>query len=229
MVAKQKKPKNPNLGGSRPGAGRKPKGDMAGVEHEPRGPLQSRFPVHIDLFLKKGLPNLRSKNEYLALLGAFENGRERFGFRLVQYSVQRDHLHLIVEAKGQEALARGMQGLTIRIAKALNRAWKGRRGGVFSDRYTHRVLRTPREVRDALVDVLLNAKRHGLHLPQGVDYYSSGPWFDGWKQAIDSNQPARDVMARPGTWLLCTGWRRNGLISLEEQPPMDKEKRTWLR
>ena len=31
-----------------------------------------------------------------------------------------NHLHLIVEADGNEALSRAMQGLCIRIAKALN-------------------------------------------------------------------------------------------------------------
>ena len=94
---------------------------------------------------------------------AFTGGCERFGFRLVEYSVQNDHLHLIAEAEDQRCLSRGMQGLLIRIAKALNRLWE-RRGQVFRDRYHCRVLRTWWQVRNALRYVLNDALRHGLKL-----------------------------------------------------------------
>src|SRR5262245_39857104 len=113
-------------GGARPGAGRKPKGEVAGVRHASRAPLGSRFPAHVTVKLSRGLPRLRQKKEYAALRAAFAAGRERFGFRLVHYAVLNDHLHLLVEAHDRVALSRGLQGLLIRIAKALNRLWSRR-------------------------------------------------------------------------------------------------------
>ena len=93
-------------------------------------------------------------------------------------------MHMIVEAKNREQLSRGMQGLMVRMARALNRTWR-RCGSVFTDRYHDRILRTPREVRNALVYVLRNAARHGnFAYRDRPDAYSSGPWFGGWAGQI---------------------------------------------
>ena len=108
-----------------------------------------------------------------------------------------------------------MQGLLIRVARALNRAWR-RGGSIFSDRYADRILRTPREVRNALAYVLNNAKRHGI-FEAGVDAFSSGLWFEGWREARPSAS-ARTFLPRARTWLLNIGWRRWGLISLNTVP-----------
>jgi putative transposase len=104
--------------------------------------------------------------------------------------------------------------LLVRVARALNRLWR-RRGSVFPDRFHARAMRTPREVRAALVYVLQNARHHGLKL-LGMDPFSSGYWFDGWKEKprmVGSPQP---LAAR--SWLLREGWRRFGLIGLRECP-----------
>ena len=228
MVRKRKRTTQPQLpfrswGGVRSGAGRKPAaGARAGVPHRPRGKHEARCPVHVTVQLRKGLPRLRSKRVYAALRAAFAAGCDRFGFRLAHYSVQRDHIHMICEARERAALARGVQGLLIRVAKALNRLWN-RKGSVFADRYHDRPLRTPGEVRNALVYVLNNAKKHGLRLAQGLDHFASGWWFDGWKERVRTrNVPAPCPVALPRTWLLRGGWRRGGgrrgLIGLSEVP-----------
>ena len=145
----------------------------------------------------------------------FSAGCERFGFRLAHYSIQTTHLHLIAEASDRRALSRGMQGLLVRAARALNRAWT-RKGSVFFDRYHARALASPRQVRNALVYVLHNARRHGLSVA-GVDSYSSGPWFDGWKQHVSAAMRSfPGALAR--SWLLRQGWRKRGLISVDETP-----------
>ena len=146
---------------------------------------------------------------------AFSGGRERFGFRLAQYSIQTTHMHLVAEACDRRALSRGMQGLLVRAARALNRAW-ARKGAVFVDRFHARALTTPLEVRRALLYVLHNARHHGLRVA-GVDAYSSGPWFDGWAQRVVATRRALPcVPAR--AWLLRLGWRRHGLIRVDETP-----------
>jgi REP element-mobilizing transposase RayT len=171
--------------------------------------------VHVTARLLAGLPSLRRKEAYRAILRSFEAGAQRNGFRLTQYSVQSNHLHLIVEAPNREALSRGLQGLLIRVARAVNRAWQ-RSGSIFSDRYHDRILRTPKEVRNALAYVLNNAKRHGIY-EAGVDAFSSGLWFDGWREAKPSMR-VPSILPKARTWLLNIGWRRWGLISLNTVP-----------
>ncbi len=208
-------------GGRREGAGRKPKGDRAGVVHRTRPALASRFPVPITMRVVAGLPTLRARPCFTAIRNAFLAGREREGFRLAHYSVQSNHIHLIVEAKNAVSLSRGMQGLSIRIARAVNKAF-GRKGTLFADRYHAQILRTPRQVRNALRYVLLNARRHAsaraLGRTPALDRCSSAEHFDGWSarvipRALDEDQ--RPVV-RARTWLLSDGWRRHGLLSLCE-------------
>ena len=204
-------------GGARRGAGRKPNGSRAGVSHLVRSPLASRNPVHVTARLEKGLPGLRRDDAYQVLRRAFAAGSERFGFRLVHYTVMSNHLHLIVEAKSRQALSRGMQGLLIRVAKALNRLWE-RKGTVFADRYHGRILRTPREVRAALAYVLRNAAHHGLRFT-GVDPFSSGEDFDGWEKRPERGVTGPPpVLAKSRSYLLRSGWRRRRLIGFAEIP-----------
>ena len=73
---------------------------------------------------------------------------------------------MIVEAKDRDALGRGMKSIGSRLARAVNRVFK-RAGPVLADRYHVRVLRTPREVRNALAYVLLNARRHAANPQSG--------------------------------------------------------------
>lgn len=223
----RRKPKQGELpfkqwGGKRRGAGRKPNGRRAGASHRARAPLASRFPVHVNVKLKEGLPSLRRATERDALIAAFRAGAERFGFRLVHYAILRNHLHFLVEARDRRALSRGMQGLLIRVARGLNRVW-GRTGKVFADRFHDVILRTPQQVRKALVYVLQNAKKHRRALSQVVsrtlDAFASGLWFDGWRERprTPRSAPARPT-ADARTWLLNVGWRRRGLLSLEDAP-----------
>src|SRR5262245_15942934 len=107
-------------GGKRKGSGRKPKGEKAMHEHVPRPKRSRHEPVHVTMDLRVGLPSLRDEATRELLERAFFDGRERFGFRLVEYSIQTNHLHVIAEVEDSVALTRGMQGLTIRIAKRLN-------------------------------------------------------------------------------------------------------------
>jgi REP element-mobilizing transposase RayT len=204
-------------GGARRGAGRKPKAERAGVSHATRERVDARSPAHVTLKLCDGLANLRRRAECNAVMKALWAAKQRFGFRLVHFTVQVDHLHLIAEADDNRCLARGLQSLAIRVAKALNRLWR-RAGRVFAERYHVRLLRSPREVRRALAYVPCNANKHGG--PQaGIDPASSGRWFDGWREGrvkAPLDLPSPVTAAR--SWLLRLGWRRAGLIGVWEWP-----------
>ena len=217
--ARQLQLRFPEHGGKRKGAGRKPAGDRAGVPHRRREKVCAQHPLHVTVRRAEGLPGLRRVETVKALRGAFAKGCERFGFRLVHFSIQETHLHLIVEAEDERALARGMQGLLVRVARALNKQW-GRKGQVFPDRYHARVLGTPREVRRALCYVIHNAKKHGLRTLGGFDPFASGWWLDGWKERLEIvglESEARPV-ARARSWLMRAGWKRHGLLSVGERP-----------
>jgi REP element-mobilizing transposase RayT len=179
-----------------------------------------RHPVHVTLRAARRSPSLRKQTIFVALRRAVAN-TSREWFRVVQFSVQTDHVHLIAEAADKVALSRGITGLSIRLARAINRA-SYRKGNVFSDRYHSRALATPREVRHALVYVLLNFRKH-LHRSPGVDPASSGFWFAGWRLLPKTEPPgflSGDAIPvqPPRTWLARVGWRRHGLIAFHEQP-----------
>ncbi len=225
----KKKPQQGSLpfrqnGGRRAGAGRKPNGEKAGVSHGPRALLAARFPAHVTMKVLRGLPRLRSRREYAALRAAFTAGCDRHGFRLTHYAVLNDHLHFLVEARDRATLSRGLQGLAIRIAKALNKLWQ-HRGTVFADRYHDRILKTPREVRNALIYVLANGRKHAaegrkVEVPQAIDTFTSAPWFDGFREPVTVR--GIEAMPRPvtgaRTWMLTIGWRRHGLLSVHDLP-----------
>ncbi len=218
-------------GGARRGAGAPKKQLAAGggrVVHLSRPRHSRHHPVHVTLRVGAGLPSLRHRRLRSTVFGAFGAGAERFGFRLVHFSVQSNHLHLVVEADDRRALTRGMQGLAIRIAKAINRRL-GRRGKVFADRYHARALRSPREVRHALRYVLLNAQRHGVGGGVGAQRHGQSlPWLDpcssaallsGWGTGIfaGGERPHEligtegcAIGARAKSWLLGVAWRRAG-------------------
>ena len=233
-------------GGRRTGAGR-PRKKSAGVPHLVRPKLSLHHPVHVTLRVARepsnpaggvaacrAIQSLRGSAMFRSIRKALAAGRNRFGFRLVHFSVQRDHLHLLAEANERRALSRGMQGLAIRVAKAVNRRLR-RHGTVFGDRYHAHVLRTPREARSALRYVLSNVRKHGRgasHLPEGfIDGCSSAAWFDGWNRPLElcfggARTPPRAAppVIAPRTWLLCVGWLRAGpLLDPDESPrrPID--------
>jgi REP element-mobilizing transposase RayT len=179
----------------------------------------------VTLRVRPDVPSLRGGTFVVEFRRSLAEASERGDFRVAHYSLQGDHAHLIVEAHGKEALARGMMSIGARLARAVNRVAQ-RSGPVLDGRYHHRSLRFPREVRRALAYVLLNARRH-LAKSRGVsrsatvhlDGASSARWFDGWRPEVASRLPktptGREV-ARPRTWLLRVGWRRHGLVDPSE-------------
>jgi len=211
-------------GGARPGAGRKPNGSAPLMARTTRPAHAAYHPALVTVKLRQHLPRLRNRKERAALLTHFARGKDRFGFRLLHFAILNDHLHFVVEAKDRAALSRGLQGLLIRLARGLNKLW-GRKGKVFADRYHDRALKSPREVRNALVYVLGNSRKHAaqgrmIAAFDGPDMFTSAPWFDGFVETIE----VRGIdgiplpVARARTWLANDGWRRLGRIGLEEQP-----------
>jgi REP element-mobilizing transposase RayT len=214
-------------GGWRPGAGR-PRGRTK-VAHLARPAFAARHPLHVTLRLRPEVASLRRRRALAAVKGAIASAQRADTFRIVQFCVLSNHLHLLCESTDARALASGMQGFAVRAARAINRA-QARVGTVFAERYHARALRSPREVRNVLVYLLHNARKHLLERGQrpslrSFDPCSSAAWFDGWSRPLPRHERwMRQVLAEPTpvvparTWLASIGWRRWGPLRLDAMP-----------
>lgn len=222
-------------GGRRKGAGRKPKGARAGARHRVRPEVKASYALHVVLRVAATVGSLRRRNLYQAMREATVVAAVRERIRIVHISLQRTHVHLLIEAENKQALARGMQGLQISAARNINTMLgdgKGRRrrGPVFVDRYHLEVITSPRQARHALGYVLNNWRKHredrqGLASTWLVDPFSSGISFPDWKEleGQDLMWPLRAtydplVVRRPQSWLLREGWKAGGWISARDIP-----------
>src|ERR1700733_9184033 len=152
-------------GGKRRGAGRKPSGSRAGERHAARPDFKPSQPLHVVMRVAPSVGSLRRRRMYKAMRDATITAALRERFRIIHVSLQRDHVHLIVEAEHKAALARGMQGFTISAARHIHRALgdrgRPRRGKVFADRYHVEVITTPTQARHAIRYALSNWRKHG--------------------------------------------------------------------
>ena len=223
-------------GGARAGAGRKrAPGARSSVPHRPRPKHVGRHPVLVTLRARRGLPSLRAElvNDMLRKILHGQRRGRRYSkvFQVVEFTIQDDHLHFIVEATGviatgmvdaPDALRSGVSGLVISFAKRLNKLLS-RRGKVWGDRFHTRELGSPTEVRSALVYVFRNVARHGAFLygHDMVDQLSSAPRFRRWRAPVLDihGDAALWPHAPPKTWLLERGWwtrTRQGLLDPSE-------------
>jgi putative transposase len=216
-------------GGPRPGAGR-PMGDGSEVSHLKRPKFSEAEPAHVTMRIRKGFPSLRTKRFIRAFRHSLRQVRLRDDFRVVEYSLQSNHVHMIIEATGNDAMASGMKAVASRLARAANCVF-GRKGKVLDGRYRLRALKTPREVRNALAYVLLNIRKHyrerkGHAPPVHIDEASSARWFEGWLRnaPTDSLSPDLREVSPAHSWLLTKGWKQWGLIDPTEIPGASKQR-----
>jgi REP element-mobilizing transposase RayT len=223
-------------GGKRPNAGRPAKGARPSERHETREVFKRGEPVHVIMRVDAEVGSLRKRSIMRAVHEATVIvTRHEARFRIVHLSLQRTHIHLIVEAENRVALAHGMQAFGISAARNINRVigertGKKRSGRVFADRYHARILKTPRQVRNTIAYVLNNWRHHGedkLEIAKDwvIDPFASSVAFTDWKERDEKGYGYRAppgylgfVTWQPTLWLLREGWRRWGLISAYEVP-----------
>ena len=222
-------------GGARPGAGRKRDKNRRDPLHRTRPEFAKRYPQHVVLRTKAEVGRLRRGPLYRALRRALQRQLGKLGFQVCHLSIQRNHLHFLVEAAGKARLRHGMQSIAISAAKAINRTLK-RKGKVFEYRYHATAIRTPRQARNALAYVLNNWRRHNEDEKAraarfaAIDPYSTARQFKGWLESAEAVMPPGFKtfqpleVGAPNTWLLATGWREKyGPISCWATPgPLSK-------
>jgi REP element-mobilizing transposase RayT len=222
-------------GGKRRGAGRKPTGARPGAKHETRPELDGTEVLHVVLRAVPEVGSLRRPLLYKAIRNASLTAAKRARFRIIHISIQRTHLHLLVEADTKDKLAAGMQGFQISAARNINTVlgegrYRRRRGRVFEDRYHLVVITTPTQTRRVLAYVMSNWRKHGEDRDSAfatwmVDPYSSGRSFPDWAE-LDGNtlvtpiEPTYGalIVSEPHCWLLRAGWKLAGPISAFARP-----------
>jgi REP element-mobilizing transposase RayT len=198
--------------------------------------ITAHTPVHVVLRVVRAIGSLRRRHAYHAIREATYVAARRENFRIVHLSLQRTHVHLIVEANDQHALAAGLQAFQISAARQLNAAvgkangGRPRRGAVFPDRYHAEVISSPRQARHTLIYVLANYKRHQedrgpLTRDWHVDWFSSAAMFPDWQEYGDDpflmrGPPTYEplMVRRPQSWLLQRGWKLAGTIAWKDAP-----------
>ncbi len=224
ITSMQRKSKQPPLkyhghGGARKGAGRK-KNPNSGVPHIKRPSIQEKHPMHITVRLSDGVVSLRSAETFRIFQNSVK-ASQRFGLRVLQYAVLGNHFHLLVEAPDLQSLTRAMKCLNVRLALGLKRL-KRLSQPVLKHRFDLKILKTPTQVRNALVYVLANACKH-FKRRQVYDKFSSYGVFNDvqtlkrarrdldWKlPPIPASQKKliNDLISVPESWLASSGWRR---------------------
>jgi len=221
-------------GGRRKGAGRKPRHGRAGSPHTRRPVIKPYHALHVVMRVVPAVGSLRRRAMYQAIRWATVTAAQRGRFRIVHVSLQRTHVHMLVEAEDAKALGRGMQGFQIAAARNINTALASggqrRRGQVFTDRYHVEVITTPTRARHAISYVLSNWRKHkedqqGIAKTWLVDPFSTGILFPDWVEMGDrpTMWPLREtydpmLVFRPASWLLREGWKKAGSISCHEVP-----------
>jgi REP element-mobilizing transposase RayT len=236
---RSRKPRRGRAKGGRPAKGPRPS-----ERHETRPSFRKYDPQHVVIRATDEIGTLRRREMYKAVRKALVTTFTRSNFRIVHLSIQGTHIHLLIEADDKTALSRGMQAFQISAAKHLNaamaqRTGRPRRGNVFVDRYHARIIRTPKQARNALAYVLNNWRKHRENRNQmarehrwKLDPFSSAPTFEGWRD-IDVRAVAWPAtyeplpVWEPKTWLLREGWKKHGLISSTEIPS-DKQPANLL-
>ena len=197
--------------------------------------------MHITVKARKGLPSFRSQRIHNMMLEVLRNQiyvlRKYAGaFKVAHFSIQTNHIHIMIEADDTKTLRSGVSGLVIAFARQLAKLLGRKKCKVWAERFHSRELHAPRDVRNVLSYIFQSFKHHetthGSGMRSRPHRYSSARWFDGWYQQvlipipIDESAYMRGpppwvptTAGEPRTWLLGTGRKeRHGKLNMMDRP-----------
>lgn len=123
--------------------------------------------------------------------------------KIIHYTLEYNHIHLLVEAASNRVLHSGMQAFGISLAKGINR-FKRLKGTVYKHRYHYRQISSPRDLKNVLHYIFHNGIKH-KRTRFALDLYNSylaekrlwaeiklRPELNGWQRklltVLDSGQ-----------------------------------------
>ncbi|MFA6238606.1 MAG: transposase [Bacteriovorax sp.] len=198
------------------GAGRPAIHDR-GIRHVARDEIKRRTPLHLTIKINKEKSGLRNKSIIKALHSSIKKAR-LIGLRVIHYTLEYDHVHLLIETESNVLLGKGMQSFGISFSKGINKI-KGLKGQVFKTRYHFRKLKTPAEIKNAINYILGNSVKHKQassiitpynSLPAIADFSRLYPGFERMiEDTIDSSSflsalkiELKNVLYEPGHFLI---------------------------
>ncbi len=143
---------------NRKGAGRPALHDP-GIRHTNRPHIKKPASLHLTIKVKKKKAEIKNKSVLKILKRAILNARKQ-GLRVIHFSLEYDHVHLLIEADNNLILGKGMQAFGVTLSKAINRL-KKLKGGVYKHRYHFRQISSTRELKIVMNYIFTNGLKHG--------------------------------------------------------------------
>ena len=159
------------------GAGRPAKHDR-GIRHIARDEFNRLTVLHLTVKIDRAKAGLKNKQTLKLLWHAIKKARLK-GLKIIHYTLEFDHIHLLVEADNKAIVGTGMQSFGISLSKGINKI-KGLSGQVFKTRYHFRKLKTPTEVKNVIHYILGNSIKHKSS--SFINQYNSLVRVDSFKE-----------------------------------------------
>ena len=138
-------------------AGRKPIHDK-GIRHIQRERFERESSFHITIKVRQEKSDLQNKMILKALHRAIMKARYK-SLKVIHYTLEFNHIHLLVEAYNQEQLSNCMQSFGVTLAKMINKV-KFKKGRVYKHRYHLRRLSSVMELKNVLKYIFNNGIKH---------------------------------------------------------------------
>jgi len=139
------------------GAGRPALWDK-GIRHTLRPRLKKASSLHLTIKVKKIKAEIKNKAVLNLLKRAISNARKQ-GLIIIHYTLEYDHINLLIEADNNSTLAKGMQSLGVTLSKGINRL-KKLKGAVYKHRYHFRQISSPSELKKVMSYIFNNGLKH---------------------------------------------------------------------
>lgn len=179
------------------GAGRPAIHDR-GIRHIARDEIKKLTPLHLTIKIEKDKAGLKNKFILKSLHSSIKKAR-KIGLKIIHYTLEYDHVHLLVETDNKTALARGMQSFGISFSKSINKIKKAQ-GKVFKTRYHYRKLKTPAEVKNVFNYIFGNSLKHKKAISI-VSPYNSLMAIDNFSNLYPGFEEMIEDIIRKSTYL----------------------------
>jgi REP element-mobilizing transposase RayT len=139
------------------GAGRPAIHDI-GIRHRERPKLTRLSSLHLTIKIKRIKADLKNKSILIVLKRAIYNARKK-GLRVIHFSLEFDHVHLLIEAPDNFILGKGMQSLGVTLVRGINKLGQTS-GEVYKHRYHFRKINSTRELKVVMNYIFHNGVKH---------------------------------------------------------------------
>ena len=151
------------------GAGRPALNDI-GIRHVKRPKISKLTALHLTIKVRSNKADIKSKSILKALHHAIKRARLK-KLKIIHYTLEYNHLHVLVECHNNKILHQGMQAFGISLSKAINRI-KRLKGAVYKHRYHFRKCTSRRDYKNVLHYIFANGVKH-KRTSSYIDPYNS--------------------------------------------------------